>query len=235
MRSHIGIVGCSPPGAALCYQIICTEGASLAEHGNASPEVTSHTHPFTEYIRRIKAGDWKSVADLMLSSAEKLTQLGADFCVAPCNTIHLAFDSVRPHSPIPWLHIAEEVAAEAWRLGYRRVALLGTRLLLESDIYSNEFTKLGIDCVAPDKKERDHIDQLIFQEMVRGVFTFAARSYVLRVMQRLQRDGCDAVGMCCTELPLLISEKESALPILDSTRILALAALNKACKHRVER
>ena len=124
---HIGIVGCSPPGAALCYQTICMEGANSASGGLSSPQVSMHSYPLSEYMRRIEAGDWEDVADLMLSSAEKLASIGAQILIAPCNTIHRAFELVEPRSPLPWLHIAKEVATEAKRLGYRKVALLGTR------------------------------------------------------------------------------------------------------------
>jgi len=228
MTQHIGIVGCSPPGAALCYQIICTQGAAWAGRDRVSPEVSLHTHSFNEYMRHINAGDWQGVAEFMLSSAEKLALAGADFCVAPCNTVHLAFEFVRPCSPLPWLHIAEEVAREALRLGLRRVALLGTKLLTESSVYTDEFARIGVECCMPNEGERERIDRFIFGEMVRGIFTPGARSYLVRVMERLHADGCDAVGMCCTELPILIGPEDGPLPLLDSTRILALAALNRA-------
>ena len=213
MAQHIGIVGCSPPGAASCYQTICTQGSiSDGDDYSVSPEVSLHSHPFGEYMRRIDLGDWEGVALLMLSSAQNLAQLGANFCVAPCNTIHLAFDYVRSHSPIPWLHIAEEVASEAQRLGCRRVALLGTKLLMESPVYPNEFARIGIESQIPHKNEREEIDRLIFTEMVRGIFTPHARAYVMQVIERLRVDGCDAVGMCCTELPMLIEETDTPIP-----------------------
>lgn len=125
MVQHIGIVGCSPPGAALCYQTICMESANSASGGLSSPQVSLHSHPLSEYMRHIETGDWEGVAELMLSSAEKLASIGVQLLVAPCNTIHCAFEIVEPRSPRPWLHIAEEVALEAKRLGYRKVALLG--------------------------------------------------------------------------------------------------------------
>ena len=228
VASHIGIVGCSPPGAALCYQIICTESAL------PGLEVSSHSHPFREYMRRIRADDWHGVADLMLSSAAKLALLGADFCVAPCNTIHLAFDLVRRRSPVPWLHIAEEVALEARQAGYRRVALLGTKLLMESEVYPNEFARTGIEWAVPTRDERERIDNFIFAEMVHGRFTEPARSYLQRVIDRLHADGCDAVGMCCTELPMLLTPADISIPILDSTKILGLAALKKASMTSAE-
>ena len=224
--AHIGIVGCSPPGAALCYQTICTQGST--SDAALSPEVSLHSHPFSEYMRRIDSGNWEGVAQLMLSSAQNLAQLGADFCVAPCNTIHLGFEYVRSHSPLPWLHIAEEVASEAQRLGCRRVALLGTKLLMESPVYANEFARIGIESQIPHEDEREDINRFIFAEMVRGEYTPQARTYVMQVIERLRVEGCDAVGLCCTELPILIGRTDTPILLLDSTRILALAALKKA-------
>lgn len=228
MAQHIGIVGCSAPGAALCYEIICTESAAWAQ-GQPHPEVSLHTHPFAEYMRRINADDWQGVAELMLSSAEKLARLGATFAIAPCNTIHCAFDAVAAHSPLPWLHIAEEVALEAQRSSYRQVALLGTKLMMESPIYPEKFAQHGVACRLPQPHERERLNQFIFAEMVSGSFTDEARRYCLDVMERLRQQGCDAIGLCCTELPLLLNQVASPpLPCLDSTRILARAALRRA-------
>jgi aspartate racemase len=228
MAQHIGIVGCSAPGAALCYETICMEGVGLAGENQAGPEVSLHTHPFSEYMRRIKAGDWQAVAELMLSSAEKLAGIGAEFIVAPCNTIHYAFESVAARSPLPWLHIAEAVAVEANRLGYRRVVLLGTKLMMEAPIYPSKFAHAGIELLIPEEPERDRINHFIFEEMVFGNFTPEARRYCLGVVERLRNQGCDAVGLCCTELPLLFRGEDVSLPLLDSTRILARAALRRA-------
>ena len=123
---HIGIVACSAEGAALCYRTICMEGTALLGR-HAHPEVTMHTFPLSEYMRYIERDDWENVANLMLSSVSKLAKVGADFAICPDNTIHQAFDLVVNKSPIPWLHIAQEVAAEAKRKEYKCLGVLGTR------------------------------------------------------------------------------------------------------------
>jgi len=228
MTQHIGIVGCSAPGAALCYQTICTEAAALIGENGRRPEVSLHTHPFSDYMRFIEAGDWDSVAELMLSSAEKLASADAQFLIAPCNTLHHAFEMVEPRSPLPWLHIAEEVALEAKRRGRRRVALLGTKFLMEGPVYSTKFAQAGIEYCLPTERERARADRFIFEEMVHSKFTPEARSFFLNIVARLAMEGCDAVGMCCTELPILISVEEAPLPLLNSTIILARAALRRA-------
>lgn len=229
MTKHIGIVGCSAPGAALCYQTICTEAAGLMGSKYAHPEVSMHTLPFKSYMDLIEAGNWNGVADLMRASGGKLAGAGADFLITPDNTIHQALDLLPPDSPLPWLHIAEVVALEAKRLGCGKVALLGTRFLMEGPVYPSRFARLGIECVIPDQEERRRINEFIFYELVEGKITSGAREYFSAVISRLKKEGCDAVGMCCTEIPLLLRPgKDTDLPLLDSTRLLARAALKKA-------
>jgi aspartate racemase len=227
MPQHIGIVACSAEGAALCYRTICLEGADLLGR-YAHPEITMHTHPLSEYMRFIDADDWNGVAALMISSAEKVAQAGADFAICPDNTIHQAFADVVAKSSIPWLHIAEEVATEAKRQSYRRLGILGTRYLMEGPVYSEKLAEMYLDHRTPRPQERERINEIIFTELVNGLFTDEARSYFRQVIQNLKERGCDAVVLGCTEIPLLVTADVSPLPTLDSTRLLARAALRRA-------
>jgi len=227
MTKHIGIVACSAEGAALCYRTICIEGANLMGR-YAHPEVTVHTFPLNQYIRYIEAGDWENVASLMLSSVAKVAKAGADFAICPDNTIHQAFDLVVKKSPIAWLNIAEEVAAEAKRQNYKCVGVLGTRFLMESPVYPTKLTAMGIEHRIPKVKDREHINEIIFNELVYGCFSSETRAYFKEVIGRLKNQGCDAVVLGCTEIPLLVTQESSPLPMLDSTRLLARAALKEA-------
>jgi len=227
MAKHIGIVACSAEGAALCYRTICTEGANLIGR-YAHPEVTMHTFSFSEYMRYIEAGDWESIASLMLSSVAKVAKAGADFAICPDNTIHQAFDLVVKESPIPWLHIAEEVAAEAKRQNYKCLGVLGTRFLMEGPVYPTKLAAMGIEHRIPEVKDRERINEIIFDELIRGRFSTEARVYFEKVIDGLKNQGCDAVVLGCTEIPLLVTQESSPLPTLDSTRLLARAALKKA-------
>jgi len=227
MSQHIGIVACSAEGAALCYRTICVEGADLLGRYN-HPEVTMHTFPLSQYTGYFEAGDWDGVAGLMLSSTEKLAKVGADFAVCPDNTIHQAFDLFIEKSPIPWLHIADEVIAEAKRRNYSRLAILGTRFLMEGPVYATKLAATDIEYMIPEAEDRERINDIIFNELVNGRFSSAARDYFNRVIDNLKRQGCDAVVLGCTEIPLLITPQSSPLPTLDSTRLLARAALRKA-------
>lgn len=227
MAKHIGIVVCSAEGAALCYRTICAEAPSkMGEHNH--PQITMHTHPLAKYMVHIRTGNWKQVAELMLSSARKVAVAGADFAICPDNTIHQAFDLVVNQSPIPWLHIAETVGEEAKRKGFTRVAVLGTKYLMTGKVYPEALKKFGISCEIPDTADRKRIDETIFNELVYGIFPESSRLYFNEVIMKLKQRGCEAVVLGCTEIPLLVDPDDCPLPTLDSTRLLARAALRKA-------
>jgi aspartate racemase len=229
MTGHIGIVACSAEGAALCYRTICMEGAAvMGTHSH--PEITMHTYPLHEYMIQIERDDWEGVGALMISSVRKLAQVGADFAICPDNTIHQAFDIVIRESPIPWLHIAEEVAKEAQRKSFTRLGILGTKYLMEGPVY-NLVENMGMQSMIPGEKERTEINDIIFNELVHGVFRSESRHYFNNVIKTLKEKGCDAVVLGCTEIPLLVIPEESPLPVLDSTRLLARAALKKAVQE----
>jgi aspartate racemase len=158
---------------------------------------------------------------LMLSSANKLAEIGADFLICPNNTIHQALPYIEQRLPLKWLHIAEAVAAEAAARRFRRLGLTGTRYLVDSDVYP-------VELVRPNPEERQEINRIIMDELVYGIFKPAAVATFQRVMERMKSQGCDAVILGCTEIPLIMNDANSPLPILDSTRLLARAALERA-------
>jgi aspartate racemase len=227
MTRHIGIVACSAEGASLCYRTICTEGAQwLGTH--AHPEVSMHTPSFANYVQYIDRDDWQGVGELMLASADKLATIGADFLICPDNTIHRALPSIEARSPLPWLHIAEVVAAEAVERGFLCIGLTGTRWLVDSDVYPEKLAARGLQFVRPNSIDRDEINRIIMGELVYGVFKPEAVAYHQQVMARMKDQGCDAVVLGCTEIPLIMNDANSPLPTLDSTRLLARAALRRA-------
>ena len=224
---HIGIVGCSAEGAALCYRTICIEGAAyLGAH--AHPEVSLHTPSLADYTACLERGDRDGVAALMLASAEKLAGAGADFLICPDNTIHQAFPLVAPRSPLPWLHIAEVVADEALARGFRRLGLTGTRWLVDSEVYPETLEARGLALVRPTEWEREETARIIMDELVCGVFRPEAVATFQAVIGRMKDQGCDAVILGCTEIPLILDDSNAPLPTLDSTRLLARAALRRA-------
>ena len=224
---HVGIVACSAEGAALCYRTLCSEGAKRLGP-QRHPEVTIHTPPLEEYIRRIERDDWRGVGDLMLASADKLASAGADFLICPDNTLHQAMPYVRPRSGLPWLHIAEIVAETASQRGFRRLGILGTSWLVKSSVYPEKLIERGIEYVRPTDSERDEIGRIIMEELIYAEFKPESVAYIEGAIAEMQSKGCDAVVLGCTELPLVIDDSNSALPTLDSSRLLARAALEYA-------
>ncbi len=227
MTQHIGIVGCSAPGAALCYSTICSEGAELLG-AHAHPEVTMHTPSLAEYVSFLERDDWVGVGELMLASAHKLANVGADFLICPDNTIHQALPDFESRSPLPWLHIAEVVASEAADRNFRRLLLTGTKWLINSEVYADKLSDRDLEFVRPDEDDRNEMSRIIMEELVCGIFKPEAVTFFQRVIEQSKTSGCDAAILGCTEIPLIIDDTNSALPTLDSTRLLARAALRRA-------
>ena len=187
-----------------------------------------HTYSLAQYMEPIYRGDWAAVGELMLASAQKLASIGADFAICPDNTIHQALPHIESRSPLPWLHIADVVAEEAVRCGFRRIGLTGTKYLVESDVYPEWLAQRGLDYVRPDAADRDRCNRIIFDELVYSVFAAESVAAFQQAIERLKANGCDAVVLGCTEIPLIINDANSPLPTLDSTRLLARAALRRA-------
>jgi len=227
MPKHIGIVACSSEGAALCYRTICVEGADLLGR-HSHPEVSMHTPSLADYVQCLDREDWRGVGEVMLGSANKLANIGADFLICPDNTIHQALGHIEARLPLPWVHIAEVVAAEAVERGFRRLGLTGTRWLVESAVYPEKLGARALEYVLPSPEELNEINRIIMEELVCGVVRPEAVAFHQRVINRMRDQGCDAVVLGCTEIPLIINDENSQLPTLDSTRLLARAALRRA-------
>ncbi len=229
MAKHIGIAAVSYEGAALCYRSICSEASrSLGDHQH--PEITLHNVCLSDYMNRIWQNDWSGVGDLLLASAAKLAKAGAEFVICPCNSVHEALPVIRDKSPIPWLHIGDVVALEALEAGYKKVGVLGTSHLMGASVYPQSLGGAGVECVMPDEADRNRVDRAIMVELVDGLITDDSRTAMHGVIERLAARGCDAVALACTELPLLIRPGETVIPTLDSTRLLARAAITASFK-----
>lgn len=221
---HIGILACSAEGASLCYRTICLESQEfLGEHMH--PEVSMHTHPLGLYMKGL---EWSKVAKIMQSSYDNLCESGAQLIVCPDNTIHQAYELVRQKEGVEWLHIARVVADYAMQNKFKKLAILGTKFLMEGPVYPDQLESSGISCQIPEPEASKKINEIIFDELVNGIFKDESRSYFCKVINELKDTGCDAVVLGCTEIPLLIEQKDSVLPVLDSTRLLARAAIKSS-------
>jgi aspartate racemase len=227
MVKHIGIIGCSAQGAALCYKTICIEAQEkLFKYRH--PEITIHTPPLADYMQHIWNGNWEGVAELMLKSANIVAKAGADFAICPDNTIHNAWGLMISKSPLPWLHIAEVVGEEAKQRKFKHLGILGTKYLMNSPVYPDSLKKFRITSEIPEASDQEKIDRIIFEELVNGIFTEESRKEYYKIIQKLAKNNCDAVVLGCTEIPLLVDPDDCPLPTLDSTRLLARAAIKKS-------
>jgi aspartate racemase len=223
----IGICAHSAEGGSLCFLECVHEGERLLGP-HAHPEIVlscvalSHSMPFWG------KDDYPGVRKFLADGIKVTADGGADFFIVPDNTAHVALESAGEALALPGLHIAAVVCGEAAARGYKKVGLLGTRWTMEGPVYRQQFAKHGLTRVIPPADQRAFINASIFDELCQGVFKPETTARYAAVIEGLKREGCDAVALCCTEIPIIITQKNSALPILDSTRLLARAAVSVA-------
>lgn len=228
---HIGVLAHSFEGAALCFRTACLEGVKrLGAHMH--PEITMTCSPMAPVLDDWERGDHGRLRAFFRNDTEKLAAAGADFFVCPDNTAHIALESEGEPFPIPGLHIGEVVADEAARSDYRKVGILGTKYTMTGPVYPGALGRRGLGWGVPSDGDRAVVNDIIFNELCLGTFTAASRETYVRIIGKLAGDGCDAVALVCTEIPLLVSAEDSPLPILDSTRLLATAAVEAALGER---
>jgi aspartate racemase len=228
---HAGILAHSTEGAALCFLEFCQEGVRrLGSH--VYPDVTLDYIAFGPSLPAWEAGDYDPIRATLSVSAGRLARAGADFFVCPDNTAHLALERPGPELPLPGLNITEVVAAQAAADGRTRVGLIGTRYTMEGPLYPRALGARGIATEVPDEPDRLLINRIIFDDLVNGQITEQSRQEHVRIIGDLAARGCDAVALVCTETPILVTAAISPLPTLDSTRLLARAALDVALDHQ---
>ncbi|MDG2487835.1 MAG: amino acid racemase [Roseibacillus sp.] len=224
----IGIAACSGPGAALCYETItgeCSEILGAHHH----PEIILHSLSFGEYCSLLIESDWPAIAQLLSRTCDVLVAAGADFIICPDNTVHEALDFRDLENQVPWLHIAKTVSAEAQARNFKRLAVLGTKYLMEGPVYRDHLLSIGLEPVMPKIEERNRINSIIFDRLVFNRGTKKDLFELLSIIERMQiEDQCDSVVLGCTELPLILNDQVCPLPTLDSTRLLARAAIQQA-------
>lgn len=228
---HIGILAHSFEGATLCFRTACLEGVKrLGAHMH--PQITMTCSAMALVLDAWERGDNEELRAFFLEDARRLAAAECDFFVCPDNTAHIALESPGEPFPIPGLHIGEVVAEQARRDGRTKVGILGTKYTMSGPVYPGAFGRRGIEWAVPEVVDRKIVDDIIFGELCLGVFKDESREAYVRIIERLAKQGCDAVALVCTEIPLLISAEASSLPILDSTRLLAAAAVEVALGER---
>ena len=228
---HIGILAHSFEGAALCFRTVCLEGiARLGPHFH--PEITLTGVAMHHMMDAYGTGDMASVRSMFLRDIAKLAAAKADFFILPDNTAHIALEEPGEPFALPCLHIGEVVAGTAASAGYRKVGILGTDWTMTGPVYPGALGRRGIGWEIPDEEDRKLIHAVIFDELCLGTISDQARAAYTAIIRKLAARGCDSVALVCTEIPLLITPEVSPLPTLDSTRLLAKAAVETALGER---
>jgi aspartate racemase len=227
----IGILACSFEGAALCYRTIGLEAEELMGPHN-HPRITLDNIPMALMVPYFDRQDYAGLGALMTESARRLEAAGAELLICPDNSCHLAYEHVQPACTVPFLHIAEVVAEVARKSGFKKAAILGTAYTMQSTLYSDALARAGIEALSPRREQQEVVNRIIFDELVKGTVTPKACADVLTVVTEMKSAGCDTVVLGCTELPMIADAVTLPLPCLDSTRLLAKAALCEALATR---
>ena len=228
---RFGILAHSSEGAALCFLEFCRNGFREAQHMH--PDVMLDCEAMGRIMPAWDAGHHNAVRAFLATSVDRLAAGGCDFFACPDNTAHIALETAGPELALPGLNIGDIVAEHAAGLGMTRVAVLGTRFTMGGPVYRRSLPAVGIEPVFADERERADVDRIIFDELVEGLLTSESRQRYVEIIDRLKREeGCDGVALVCTEIPLLITPDVSPLPTLDSTRLLAQAAVEVALGER---
>ena len=229
--ARIGILAHSGEGAALCFLECVHEGERrLGAHHH--PDIVLDIEQFGPVLDDWDKRNYAPIIDVFRRSADRLKAAGAAFWICPDNTAHIAFEAMREPLPLPGLHIAEIVADAAKARGFRKIGITGTRWTMEGPVYPGAFTRRGLSFATPPEADKTAIQAMIFDELVRGVVSDASRRRLAGAVAAFKEQGCDAVVLGCTELPMLLDDTASPLPTLDSTRLLARAAVDVALGTR---
>jgi aspartate racemase len=225
----IGLIGGMSWESSVEYYRIINEAIKVRLGGFHSAECVLYSLDFAE-IEALQRGEkWPEMAHILSRAAKSVEAAGADFIVLCTNTMHKVAPDIESAVRIPLLHIVDATAKKICARGLRRIGLLGTRFTMEEDFYKGRLARThGLDILVPDPKGRQTVHQVIFQELVVGRIEQASRKQLLVIIERLARAGAEGVILGCTELGLLVKEKDSPVPLFDTTRIHAEAAVDLA-------
>jgi len=227
MTKHIGIVGVSPEGAALFYREISRQASRLVPP-NEQPRISLHNEPLEVYIDAIRRDDWHTVGRLLRKSADLLARCGAEFCLTPDNAVQHAIHLAEVGSPIPWLKMTDLVAQDLVQDGRRMVGVIGTKLVTRSSTYQTPLGMRGIRLLTPNDDEVELLEQVIYGELIFGSARPESQAAILGVIRNLAAAGCEGVILGASEVPLVITPENSALPVYDPASILAEASIRHA-------
>jgi aspartate racemase len=225
----IGLIGGMSWESSIEYYRIINETVRARLGGLHSAKSVMYSVDFAEIEALQHQGKWDEATDLMIDAAQRIQRGGADFVIICTNTMHKMADEVQNHIQIPLLHIADATAEKIKAHGLKKIGLLGTRFTMEEDFYRGRLTeKQGLEVIIPTERERDIVHRVIFDELCLGEIKEPSKEQYVRIMDHLVRDGAEGIILGCTEISLLIQEEDSQIPLFDTTKIHAMAAVEYA-------
>jgi aspartate racemase len=225
----IGMIGGMSWESSIEYYRLINLKVREALGGLHSAECVMYSFDFADIELLQSSGKWDESARLMLETARKLEGAGADFVIICTNTMHKNADFVAEHIDIPLLHIADAAAEEVKRRGLESVGLLGTQFTMEEDFYKGRLAeKHRLNVLVPDRKAREGINRIIYEELCRGVIRPESRAFYQNAIENLVQRGAGGIILGCTEIGLLVKPEDSPVPVFDTTEIHADAAVRYA-------
>jgi aspartate racemase len=223
----LGIVAHSAEGAGLCFLTACREGGiQLGPHMH--PKIVMSAVPLALSMPGWENDDYELVGEFLSQGVQMVADAGADFYVCPDNTAHIVLERIAAELPLPGLHIAHVVCDQIATHGWKRVGLLGTKWTMTGPVYARALQERGLERLIPDETVREQLNAAIFDELCQAILNIDTTQVFLNAIEDLKARGAECVILGCTEIPLVITESNSPLPILDSTRLLAKYAVKEA-------
>ena len=231
MHKKIGILGGLSPESTVVYYTYITRTYTERYGDYGYPEIIIYSVSLQRYHDWRSRDEWDKIAGDMIAAARNLEKAGADFGIIATNTMHIVYDEVQAAVRIPFLHIIDATVKVIREGGYSRVGLLGTKFTMGEDFYRDRLAANGITSMVPSKKDQEMIHRIIVEELVRGRIKEDSRRQYLEIIGKMQKEGVEGIILGCTEIPLLIQEKDCVLPLFDTTAIHAEAALQCALNN----
>ncbi|MGX1927827.1 aspartate/glutamate racemase family protein [Flagellimonas sp. 2504JD4-2] len=225
----IGLIGgMSWESSKIYYQHI-NEMVREKLGGSHSAKSILSSVDFDEIERYSFSNDWDKIGGVMASYSKNLEKAGADMVVLCTNTIHLVSDAITNAIDIPFLHIANATGEAIQQKGLKKVALLGTKFTMEKDFYTKILEdRFGLEILVPNSEDRDILQDIIYNQLVKGVFTKEAKDFCIKIIKELEEQGAEGAILGCTELPILIPGEEVDIPTFDTAKIHAQKAVDFA-------
>ena len=225
----IGLIGGMSWESSIEYYRIINETAKDRLGGLHSAKSVMYSVDFAEIEALQHRGKWDQATEMMIAAARNVENGGADFVIICTNTMHKMADEVQRHVRIPLLHIADATAESIKAGGLKRVGLLGTQFTMVEDFYKGRLVhKHGLDVDIPNEQEREIVHRVIYDELCAGVIEPSSKAEYISIMNRLVRNGAEGIILGCTEISLLVGQQDSQVPLFDTTKIHAVAAVEYA-------